>query len=81
MAASPQWKVYNFNEYVGSAQYLELAVAMVSTLGEGGRIKLNHGAIVWQEGKDGWAGDSYDEAVLTIQENLRKRKAKRERRG
>lgn len=63
MAASPKYKVYNpGGEYVASCKYVEAAAAVVALYGSGATIRVGHSkrSIVWQEGTDGDAGESYD---------------------
>ena len=69
MAGSPQFKVYSSaNEYVGSIKYLEDAAAFVSIQGEGATVRNGHAKkhSLWTEGVDGNAGESYDEAAVTM---------------
>jgi hypothetical protein len=69
MAGSPQFKVYSSaNEYVGSIKYLEDAAAFVSIQGEGATVRNGHARklTLWTEGVDGHAGESYDEAAVTM---------------
>lgn len=61
MAGSPVIKVYTAaGEYEGSVKHWESAAALVSMLGEGATIRHTHKTVVWTEGKDGNAGESYD---------------------
>jgi len=63
MAASPRLKVYTADgEYIGACRYASDAGALVSLYGEGATIRDGHGVkkVVWTEGTDGNAGDSYD---------------------
>ena len=62
MAASPKYKVYTAdNEYIASVKYPDIAGALVSVLGEGSTIRIEHKRIVWTEGKEAQpAGESYD---------------------
>ena len=66
MAASPKWKVYSpENEYVAACKHVEDAAAVVALRGDGATIREGHtkATIVWIEGTDGHAGDSYDAVV------------------
>jgi hypothetical protein len=38
--------------------------------GDGSTIRLDHRRIVWTEGKDGKASESYDETAIKIKERL-----------
>jgi len=61
MAASPQFKVYIAGEYVGCAKHPIEAAAMLACRGAAGdTIRQGHSKVVWTEGVDGEAGDSYD---------------------
>ena len=61
MAGAPRWKVYDANgKYQAATKEIEAAAALVSFYGEGSKIKLDHRNVVWVEGEDGEAGDSYD---------------------
>ena len=62
MARAPAWKVYNGSgDYIASFKYPEHAAAFVASFGvDGITIRWGHRAVVWTEGKDGHAIDSYD---------------------
>ncbi len=62
MAQAPAWKVYNGSgEYLASFKYPEHAAALVASFGvDGVTIRWLHRRVVWTEGKDGHAIDSYD---------------------
>jgi len=65
MAAAPPLKIYSSdNEYLASVKTLHYAVMFVSGV-KGGTIRLGHSKrdIIWAEGVDGKAGDSYDAAA------------------
>ncbi len=71
MASSPVIKVYTASgEYEGSVKHWESAAALVSMLGEGATIRHNHRHIVWTEGKDGSASESYDTVALRCEERV-----------
>ncbi len=75
MAGSPRFKVYDAEGvYQAATRYAELAAAVVALLGDGSRIKLD-GRIVWREGTDGHAGDSYDQVAAVISERVADRYA------
>lgn len=60
MASSPRWKVYTTSgEYIASCKYPEHAAALLASLGAG-TIRWGHALIVWTEGQDGVANESYD---------------------
>jgi hypothetical protein len=63
MAASPRFKVYTpSNNYVGCVKHPEDAAVLVNAYGPGATIRDGHRKrdIVWTEGVDGDAGESYD---------------------
>jgi hypothetical protein len=71
MGASPKWKVYDANnQYVASIRDTEGASLLMDLYGDGSTIRLDHRRIVWTEGKDGRASQSYDQTAITIQERL-----------
>jgi hypothetical protein len=60
----PQFKVYNPKRlYVAACKYAEDAACLVALYGDGASIRWGHNEVVWVEGIDGHAGDSYDEAA------------------
>jgi len=70
MAGSPRFKIYSAaNEYIASIKYLEDAAAFVSIQGEGATVRSGHAKrnILWTEGLDGNAGESYDGAALVME--------------
>jgi hypothetical protein len=69
MGASPKWKVYRGTEYVASCKYIEDAAAICAMSGDGATIRNGHTVIVWREGIDGSAGDSYDAVVDHVYES------------
>ena len=67
MSGSPDWKVYDAGgAYQAAAKDASLAAAIVSVLGEGATVRYRHSRIVWREGVDGSAFDSYDAAAETM---------------
>lgn len=71
MAQSPILKVFTAEgEYVGSAKEVLGASVMVQVYGEGSTIRLGHNkaSIVWTQGADGDATESYDTTGLKIEE-------------
>lgn len=71
MGASPKWKVYDANnQYVASIRDTEGASLLMDLYGDGSTIRLDHRRIVWTEGKDGRASESYDQTANKIQERL-----------
>lgn len=63
MAATHDWKVCNSDgEYVASFKHPSDAAAFVAILGEGATIRNKHArsTVIWKEGTDGSAGESYD---------------------
>lgn len=62
MAGSPRWKVYSASdEYIGSCKYLEDAAALCGMRDNRATIRDGHRRIVFTQGIDGNAGDSYDD--------------------
>lgn len=71
MGASPKWKVYDKeNNYVASCRDTDGASLLMSLYGDGSTIRLDHRRIVWTEGADGNASESYDQTAIKIQERL-----------
>jgi hypothetical protein len=67
MAASPEFKIYNpAGEYEAACKHAETAAAIVSFLGHGSAVKWHHTKLIWTEGVDGKAGESYDAAATTM---------------
>jgi len=78
MAGSPRFKVYSSaNEYVASIKYLEDAAAFVAIQGPGATVRNGHAKknIIWTEGVDGDAYDSYDGAAIAMQLAIDKQRA------
>jgi hypothetical protein len=71
MSAAPRFKVYTKDgEYVAACKYAGDAAAVISgTLGEGATIRDGHTkkSIVWTEGVDGCAGESYDHVADIVE--------------
>lgn len=71
MAASPVWKVYTKDgEYVASCKDTEGASLLMNLYGEGSTIRHDHRRIVWTEGVDGTASESYDGTAEVIRQRL-----------
>jgi len=71
MAGSPALKIHNPNGvYIASCKFIEDAAALVALNGEGSKIKL-HGRVVYTEGVDGSAADSYDAVGRVIDQKIR----------
>jgi hypothetical protein len=71
MGASPKWKVYDAsNNYVASVRDTDGASLLMDLYGDGSTIRLDHRRIVWTEGTDGRASESYDETAIKIKERL-----------
>ena len=68
--ASPKYKVYKGSEYVGCAKYAEDAAALVA-LQEDGSVRLLHKYVLWTQGVDGDAGESYDAAAELMHQRER----------
>ena len=71
MAGAPRFKVYdNDGNYQGAVKEPEAAATLVSFYGDGATIRDGHKLIVWLEGVDGRAAESYDEVALTVMAKL-----------
>lgn len=70
MAQSPKYKIYRGKEYVGCVKDAEDAAALVA-IQENGTVRLGHSIVLWTEGVDGSAGDSYDVAADKMRERER----------
>lgn len=71
MGASPRWKVYTpQGEYVASTKHTEGASLLMSLYGNGATIRFDHRKIVWTEGVDGNASQSYDYTAMIINRKL-----------
>lgn len=68
MAGSPRFKVYSASgEYVAACKYPDIAAAVVSVLGDGAQIRVQHRTVVWTEGSEVIpAGESYDLVAETV---------------
>jgi hypothetical protein len=83
MARSPEFKIYDAaGAYQAACKEPELAAAVVAVLGEGSTIRHGHLSkdIVWTEGKDGFAAESYDLTRDRILETLSARHQEQNRR-
>jgi len=68
---SPQWKIYTVDgEYVASTKHTEGASLLMDLYGEGSTIRYDHRKIVWTEGLDGNAAQSYDSTAELIRKRL-----------
>ena len=68
MGASPKWKIYDAaGHYVASCKEPEAAACLMTLYGPGATIRWAHSwqSVVWQEGHDGTAGESYDHVAET----------------
>lgn len=69
MSGTPRWKVYDGDGlYVAACRYIEDAAAVVGGHDDGSTIRdgAHNRRIVWREGKDGHAADSYDDVAATV---------------
>ena len=68
MAASPRWKVYSDDGvYLAACKYILDAAAILGAHGiPGYTIRDHHRYIVWTDGEDGVAGDSFDDVVDVV---------------
>jgi hypothetical protein len=63
MASTPRFKIYSAaGEYLAATKYVEEAAAVVALQGQGATIRDGHERkhVVWTEGVDGEAFESYD---------------------
>lgn len=68
MATTPRWKVFDDRgEYVASCKYPSDAAALVGLRTSGATVRDGHRVVVFEQGRDGDAGESYDLAALLIQ--------------
>lgn len=71
MASSPKWKVYDPNgDYMASTKEIAGSALLMSLYGEGSTIRYDHRTIVWTEGADGEAAQSYDGTAEVIASRL-----------
>lgn len=67
MPGSPRFKVYDADgSYQGSTKEPEAAAPLVSFYGEGATIRDGHKTVVWTEGVDGNAAESYDQVAMLV---------------
>jgi len=67
MATSPEFKIYGpGGEYEAACKHAETAAAICALLGNGTKIRWCHRHILWTEGKDGLAGESYGVVAHTV---------------
>lgn len=63
-------------QLLGVTQFAEDAAALVSVVGTDGIVihnsetGINPSLVLWIEGVDGWAGESYDEAAALMNKRL-----------
>lgn len=67
MAQSPKYKVYRGKDYIGCVKDATDAAVLVSIQTDG-EVRLGHKRVLWREGIDGHAGESYDAAAEKILE-------------
>ena len=61
MATAPKWKVYDSSgAYQAACKEIEAAAILATWYGDGATIRSGHAQIVWVEGQDGEASDSFD---------------------
>lgn len=68
MAQSPKYKVYRGKEYIGCLKDATDAAVLVALYPDDGTVRLGHKRVLWTEGVDGFAGESYDAAAEKILE-------------
>ena len=72
-ARYPNWKVFTpSGDYVAACHYAEDAAAVVAAYGEGASIRWHgkSGLLAWTDGKDGSAGESYDNCAAICNARL-----------
>ena len=67
MAKSPDWKVYTAGGiYIASVKSPEYGAMIMAGIGYiGTTLRYGHKRIVWTEGIDGFASESYDQVAET----------------
>ena len=73
MAATPRFKVFDAQGvYQASCHEVEAGAALLGALYAGGSIRVGHSRreIVYQDGKDGDAGASYDAVAIHVHAQL-----------
>jgi len=74
MGASPIYKVYDpMGGYVASCKDTEGASLLMDLYGAGSTIRYDHRLVVWTEGIDGRASNSYDDNRDKITQRLLQR--------
>lgn len=74
MGASPIYKVYDpMGGYVASCKDTDGASLLMDLYGAGSTIRYDHRLIVWTEGIDGRASNSYDDTREKITQRLLQR--------
>jgi len=69
MSATPRFKVFDkAGVYQASVHEVEAAAALLGALYQGGTVRVGHAKrdIVYEDGKDGDAGSSYDAVALHV---------------
>lgn len=79
MAAAPRFKIYDAEgNYLGCMKDPSDSAAVVSLYPKGATIRDGHRKkdIVWTEGEDGDAGESYDHVATTVWRRVDERRQK-----
>jgi len=67
MASSPVFKVYDAHKkYQAACKEAEAAACLAALYGHGATVRYQHSNILWTEGVDGAASESYDSAARTM---------------
>lgn len=67
MAQSPRYKVYDANgTYQAACKDVAAAAALCAFYGEGSTIRADHRKVVWTDGADGDAAESYDRVAEVV---------------
>lgn len=72
MAAAPKYKIYTpAHGYIAACKFAEDAAALVAIQGDGAEIRdIDHRTVLFKQGTDGDAGESYDAVAEIVRERL-----------
>jgi len=76
MAASPNLKVFDANgKYMAACHEMEAAASLAAFYGPGSTVRYGHSkrVVLWTEGQDGQAGESYDAAAQVMYQRIEQR--------
>jgi hypothetical protein len=75
MAATPRFKIFDKDgNYQASCHEVEAGAALLGALYASGTIRIGHSVkdIVYRDGVDGNAGESYDAVAIIVDERVQK---------